>query len=346
MQNFKIEIVEYDPSYAEGIAKMWNNSKEGWNGSSEFQTEESVKKFEEASSHLNLYLALVEDEVVGYCKLAKYFAEEETLYIDLINVLPKYHGQKIGKILMLKAFERTLELGFPRLDLFTWAGNTKAVPLYKKCGFFWEKMETGSTHLMNFLPQVLKLDLLQNFFSAVDWYSDSTRIIETVPDGISKNGFDIYQYSWNKNDKNMLVEFERTSRGISRIETDEFNIELTLRQHQLVFGKNYEAEYLVHNKTDKPLNVSISGLKDKNIKNEIEFCSEITGKEIIKSSFYVNEIEIEQNMWKTHPVVKAEVTIDGQSFILKKGIKPLFPLHMELVCDTGIPLRTFRILSF
>ncbi|MFD0960511.1 hypothetical protein [Paenibacillus chungangensis] len=59
-------------------------------------------------------------------------------------------------------------MGWPRLDLFTWAGNTKAVPLYKKCGFFWEKKD-DSVHLMNFIPTVLQTEALLPSLERLDW---------------------------------------------------------------------------------------------------------------------------------------------------------------------------------
>ncbi|HAQ60772.1 TPA: GNAT family N-acetyltransferase, partial [Candidatus Delongbacteria bacterium] len=211
MTEFK--LVEYNPKYAKAIADMWNVSKDGWNGEADHKTEESVKRKEEISSHLNLYLALDGDKVIGYCKLSKYFAEENTLYVDLLNVDPAYHGKKAGKMLVKKSVERTIELGYPRIDLFTWAGNTKAVPMYKKCGFFWEQMEGGSTHLMNFIPTVVQAELFRDFFKKADWYDDSNRKIELTPDGVSENGFDYLTYSWQKDGKNLLVEFEKTGRG-------------------------------------------------------------------------------------------------------------------------------------
>lgn len=59
------------------------------------------------------------DVVVGYCGLSEYREDEGALYIPLLNVRVDYHGKKIGKLLLLKAIERSIELGWPRLDLYT-----------------------------------------------------------------------------------------------------------------------------------------------------------------------------------------------------------------------------------
>ncbi|MBP8705741.1 MAG: GNAT family N-acetyltransferase, partial [Candidatus Cloacimonas sp.] len=147
-----ITIVEYHPSYAKAIAEMWNNSSEGWNGRVFNSTEEKVLQQESGTQYLNLYLAVENEKVIGYAKLTRYVEEKGVAYIEMLSVLPSYHGKGIGKELVQKCVLRAAELGYERIDLFTWSANLKAVPLYKKCGFFWERMETQVTHLMNFLP--------------------------------------------------------------------------------------------------------------------------------------------------------------------------------------------------
>ncbi len=325
----EFKLVEYDPKYAKAIADMWNVSKEGWNGESDHKTEESVKRKEEISSHLNLYLALDGKKVIGYCKLSKYFAEENTLYVDLLNVDPVYHGKKAGKMLVKKAVERTIELGYPRIDLFTWAGNTKAVPMYKKCGFFWEQMESGSTHLMNFIPTVVQSELFRDFFKKADWYDDSNRKIDLVPDGVSENGFDYLTYSWQKDGKNLLVEFEKTGRGIRRIETDDYSITSKVDKNKLVFGKDYVICYEIVNKTGKKLEVRIKGMTDKNISTKADISGNIKGKKTVEANFYLDKIEKDQSVWQTHPCVMSEITVNGKKVTFKTGINPQFPLKLK-----------------
>ena len=322
-------IREYDPIYASDIARMWNNSGEGWNGYNFNHTEKSVRDKEAVSSHLNLYLAFLDGKVVGYCKLSKYYYDENTLYIDLLNVDPQYHNRKIGKALVIKAVERTLELAYPRLDLFTWAGNTKAVPLYKKCGFFWEKMETNSTHLMNFIPTVIQTPLLRDYFESMDWYDDSTRPIVVEADGRTENNFDIYTYSWEKAGKNLRVDFEKNGRGIHSIETDEILVRTEISNARLVFGQPYRVKYHFTNKGNLPKHLEIKGISNKNIRFELDQKTELLNNLSIEGDFYLDPIDVEQSIWKTHPVVCAEISVDGKSAILKTGIYPQFPLKIE-----------------
>ncbi len=158
-----IKIVEYEHKYAAATAVMWQNSGKGWNGETFLTTAQDVITDEENSIYLNAWLALDGDLVVGYCNLYEYQEDTGALYIGLLNVRDDYQGKKIGKTLVLKAVERTIELGWDRLDLYTWSGNTLAVPLYKKTGFFWEDRD-DTTHLINLIPSALKNELVKDHF--------------------------------------------------------------------------------------------------------------------------------------------------------------------------------------
>ena len=125
----QVEYTEYEPRFAKAVAAMWNRSSEGWNGRIWNSSEARVLQKERDSAYLNLWLALAGEEVIGYVKLSKYSLEEGVAYVELISVDPAWHGKGIGKALMRKCVERSAELGYQRLDLFTWPGNTRAVPL-------------------------------------------------------------------------------------------------------------------------------------------------------------------------------------------------------------------------
>lgn len=64
-----LKIVEYTPTYAKAIAKMWTMSTEGWNGSYANVTEESILESHKSNSNLNTFLAVNNEEVLGYCAL-------------------------------------------------------------------------------------------------------------------------------------------------------------------------------------------------------------------------------------------------------------------------------------
>ncbi|NQV18250.1 MAG: GNAT family N-acetyltransferase [Armatimonadetes bacterium] len=333
MKNIKIE--EYEHKYAAATAVMWQNSAKGWNGETFLTTAQDVITDEENSIHLNAWLALDGDLVVGYCNLYEYQEDTGALYIGLLNVRDDYQGRKIGKALVLKAVERTIELGWDRLDLYTWSGNTLAVPLYKKTGFFWEDRD-DTTHLINLIPSVLKNELIKDHFKEIDWYNDSIRPIEVKPDGRKENEFEYLTYEWKKDDKYLLMEYCRRGRGLRKIETDEYSISVTVEDLKLVFGSKYKVRYNIVNKTDKPLKLNIKGLNEKNIEFDLQKEITVENKLSFNAEFKVNEVEKEQSVWKTHPCVVSEISIKGKKSLFKVGIEPKFPAKIILTKRSGI----------
>lgn len=330
-----LNLVEYDPSYAKLVADMWGKSSEGWNGDNVYTTEESVLKGLECSTSINVYLAEKGGEILGLCDFSQYLEDEGALYIKLLNVRYDYHGLGIGRTLVCKAVDRTVELGWPRLDLYTWPGNTKSIPLYKRCGFFLENRD-DTTHLMNFIPYVLETEAVKEYFKSIHWYKDLKRTIDMEPDGREENGFDFYEYLWEKEEVSLRMEFERKGRGLRLIETEDYFIAANLPQQNLVFGQKYKVSYEIKNKTGKPLCISIKGVDNKNIKFDFEATREVKEKEIIEGEFYVGEFSEEPNIFRTHPVVASEVFINGKRAEFKLGIVPKLPVEISLVGTDAI----------
>ncbi|KUP05769.1 acetyltransferase [Bacillus coahuilensis p1.1.43] len=325
----QVKIVEYHEGLAGQVATMWNESRDNWGGDSIVMTEEDVKNKEENSTNLNLFLATLGDRVVGYCSLSEYREDSGSLYIPLLNVHPDYHGHKIGKRLVLKAVERTIELGWPRLDLFTWAGNTKAVPLYKKCGFFWEDRD-DAVHLMNFIPAVMQLEMVQPFFEKHDWYTTSQREIEVKPDGEKQNNFSLYEYEWRADGEYVRIQFERTGRGIRLIETENMLIEMSIPDFKLLEAVEHGVTYRVVNKTNSPISIQLIGKTSETVLHSMDEKVEVT--EEWEGTF---PVEVKRGMsdpspWKTHPVAEATMMINGQLLPLKIGVFPKQAAKLQL----------------
>jgi ribosomal protein S18 acetylase RimI-like enzyme len=324
-----IEIIEYEKKYASKIAEMWNKSSEGWQGEQLIETEQSIISSEESSAYLKLYLALYQNEIIGYCKLSEYEEDKDTWYVDLLNVRPDFHGKKIGKKLLLTALKYSQKKGIPRVDLHTWDGNLKAVPLYKKCGFFWVNYD-NSTHLVNLIPKVLQMELFTDFFKRVDWYQDSNRKIEVKPDGVKIGEFEYWTYSWQKNNEFLEIDFCRRGKGIRRIETQDYKIIATIEKRKLIFGKNYKIKYEIENKTGKKLNIEIASKNVDMIKFNFQQSLEISGTKIIEAEFFIDKIEDVINEEKNQPNVTSEFVINGKSVLLEVGISPQFPIKLKI----------------
>ncbi|MDN4599665.1 GNAT family N-acetyltransferase [Paenibacillus sp. F6_3S_P_1C] len=343
----QIRIIEYDPSYAAALADMWNRSNESWGGGTNQRTEDTVRREMESSSNLNAFLAVHENEVVGFCSFAHYRYDENALYVPLLNVRPDYHGYKVGRNLILNAVRKTVEAGWPRLDLFTWAGNTKAVPMYKKCGFFWEKKD-DNVHLMNFIPTILQTEALAPYFEELDWYADSTRELVIEPDGRRERGFDFFDYSWKKGDISLRAEFEKSGRGLTALETPDYEISTEIDDHDLVFGSAYKVSYRIKNRSASELAFEIKGQNNKNIRFALDAVRVVAPGEtvIVEGEFHLDPVTEEQSQNKTHPVVTSTWLIGGRKAEFRVGVAPKFPAKINAVLPvkelyTGIPAEVY-----
>lgn len=324
-----IEIVNYHPKYAAGIAEMWDRSQDEWGGGTTVSTAEQVKREEENSDSLAVFLAVCGEEVVGYCSLSEYREDTGALYIQLLNVRPDYHGKKIGKMLVLRAVEETIRRGWPRVDLYTWEANMKAVPLYKRCGFFWEDRE-DMTHFMNFIPQVVNCAALAPYLEGIDWYADSTRAIEVAPDGKENNGFYTYTYEWKKDGRELRVGVERRGRGICLIETEDYLLSATVEKAEPVFGQEYTVQYHIVNKSGSPLRLDFEGVNDRNITFDWRQSVDVEDEQLLTARFFVGEIEEPQSDRQTCPTVRANVSINGREAVLQVGVVPKFPANIMM----------------
>lgn len=341
-----ITIVEYSPEYAAAVAEMWNRSSAGWNGQVFDYTEAKVLEKEAKSVHLNLWLALKGADVVGYAKLSPYFAEKGVANIDLLNVDPLLHGSGIGKALVQKCVLRSAELGYDRVDLFTWAGNTKAVPLYKKCGFFWEKMDAQTTHLMNFLPGLLRNPLLKPYFEYFDWYCDLKRELKIEPDGRMDKGFTLFDYHWAKGEDELKVSFEKSGRGIVAISCKGFEVETILTESKPIFGSDYPVQYRLLLKDNALTDVRLCGIDDENIRHRLGDYPCLKEDETISSTFYPEPPSDKASEWMTASGVAARLNIGGESLPLKTGLKVQYPLSCMLqnefsLLDPGVEYKLF-----
>ena len=327
-----VQIVEYDESecMAAAIADMWNKSGDGWGGDSSIRTAEQIISDFSSGSYFNIFVALHNNEAVGLCTFDRYYKDADTAYVHVLNVRPDYHGQKVGRELVLACVNRTIELGYPRVDIHTWPGNTKAVPLYKKCGFLWED-RADTTHLSNYIPTVLQTELFGEFFKNADWYNDSTKVIEIKTDGVKINKFEVYGYSWAKDGKNLAVGFEKTGRRIRYIETDDYKVEFIAENHELSFGLNYTCTFKVENKSGKELNIRIAGKNDDGIKFDYKTEQSVDKTAEFNADFYVEPVTEEIDTGRMHPCVLADVYINGRHVEFGLGIEPKFPLDVRFI---------------
>ena len=327
-----IIIAEYQDSHAASFAEMENMSAGNWGGSAEVVTESQVRARAASTSNLNKFVALDGDTVAGTCTLGKYYADADTLYVPYLNVRPDYMGKKIGKALLLRAIARAGELGYPRIDLHTWPGNTNAVPLYKKCGFFWEdRPETN--HFACFIPGILGHEMFRDYFSSADWYADSARALTAGHDGAKANGFEFFEYSWESGGGALKIGFERSGRSVRMVETDDYRVEFSAEGHELAFGMRHKCWFDISSKNGKALEVGLRGEDDGPIRFGLDEKVSTFGLHRLEADFFVAEVEGEIGKFRTHPCVRASLSIGGRHIAFGLGIRAKFPVRLELRDD-------------
>ena len=247
----------------------------------------------------------------------------------MLNVIPEYHGKKVGKALILKVLEDAKESRWPRFDLFTWSGNIKAMPLYKKCGFFWER-KNDTVHLMNFLPYLYQTEAFEDYLKLIDTYKDSVKEINLEHDGREEKGFEFYRYDFQKEDKKYSFEFEKTGRGLRYVDTPEYTVKVSIQKNELVFDNDYEVDILFENKTKEPINIKLVGKDNKNITFKLNEEHLIEEEILINKKFHVGAIKKSQDKGKTHPVIEFDLYVNGKKMTLKTGIEPKYPVNLKL----------------
>ncbi|MCL2557186.1 MAG: GNAT family N-acetyltransferase, partial [Treponema sp.] len=332
-----LRIVEYEDALAQAVADMWNRSREAWGDDGSVATAAQVAGEHATAAFFNVYIALDGDEAVGYCSLARYHADANTLYVATLNVRPDWHGKKVGKALVLLCSRRAVELGYPRIDLHTWSGNVAAVPLYKKCGYLWED-RPDRTHLVNFMPTILTTELFAPFFAKADWYADSTRALEITPDGAKENGFEVFGYSWEKGDERLAVGFERSGRRMWLIETNDYTIAFMAEDHCPPFGIACPCAFTVENRSGRDLRLKIQGRSDGNIRFDFSLDETVAAgsSRVFPGSFVADPLDEPIDKWKVHPCALADVEINGMPVEFGLGIKSRHPFTATLADEVAV----------
>ena len=322
-------IVEFEAKFAASVADMWNASSEGWNGDLWDMTEQKVLDEELNSDSLVLYLLIDDNEkVIGYCKLEEY-NDKKAVYIPLLNVIPEFWGRKYGKALLLKTLETTIKQGYNRLDLHSWSGNTKAVPLYKKTGFRWQT-SNSSMYMMNYLPLLLNLEMLQPYFAKLDWYNDFDCNLALEPDGNMENGFEFFHYCWKKDDTFLEAVFNADAKGLCQVKCNDFELILKAADNKVYFGKR-EVYLEMKNNLTESLAIEIEMAGEADI--EIDEKRQITLSGNRTETFLIEVKDDFERKGHDCPAVIANLKINGKLIPLKLGLTPQAPVQVSLKAE-------------
>lgn len=330
----QVTIRKYTDSDAAGVAEMWNESNEGWPGGFlpfiEF-TSERVREIMRKSDYLAVYLALLDEKVVGYCTLAERSQDKNVSYIPLLNAHPSYHGKKIGKQVLMAAVNESIRRGYDRLDLHTWAGNVKAVPLYKKTGFFW--VPGTQVYMQNFMPLVFQNPIARRFFDKHDWYATQVRDLSTAVDKMSWEEREAYLYEWREGDDYLKIAIDRHCGGITSIETPSILVSSRLDTDRPSIGQTHSIAWRLENRSSNPMRLSLRARGDEGLDVNRQTGLDLKGQETLEADVTACTDFVERESFEQAPAVQTDVTADGESFVLKTGVRAKYALELGAMPD-------------
>ncbi|MHA2495208.1 MAG: GNAT family N-acetyltransferase [Candidatus Hodarchaeales archaeon] len=205
------------PEDGTALADLFNAFNEIWEGGFFGQGRNTAATAIDLISQaqwLEIYVA--EDangHLMGLCSVHPHYRDSDACYVGILGAHPEAIGKKVGKRLMLQALEKASEAKMARLDLNTWPGNLKAMPLYKKVGLFWVPDTTVS--MENFIPGILSNPAFREFWQKYpDWYSIFKREINQSPDIEELDGLDVYTYRFEVGNDHLVVWIDRYAKDI------------------------------------------------------------------------------------------------------------------------------------
>ena len=255
-------IRPYTEADAPAVATLWRASSIEWPGGGPFggrhATAEGVRHEQRARHPLETFIAwrvdptTGDDVAVGYCSLLAQPDDATATYVGLLTAHPAWHGQGVGRDLLMAAISRTIAVGRDRVDLHTWSGNLKAVPLYKKVGFYW--VPDTSVRMANFLPMLMRIGAVRTYFdeTGADWYADAVRALDLAPDRESRAGTEVYRYVWERDDGRLEATIDRHSNALVALATPNFSVGVTLDDARVPTGTRRIATFRLAVPDGKP----------------------------------------------------------------------------------------------
>jgi len=184
----------------------------GFTGGNPF-TAERIFDDKKKSQDIRILVAYSGDKIVGHCNVCDGELDEESAYVGILGVDPSFQGQGYGKDMLIEAAETAARAGKRRIDLHTWGGNLKAMPLYKRTGYNW--VPDTRVLMESHVPGILNAPLFNEFFERYFWYEVMKREIRQDVDDIVEDGIGVFKYNFEGNNGDALeVSIDREVKGI------------------------------------------------------------------------------------------------------------------------------------
>ena len=218
---------------------------------------------------IRVLVAYTEDKIVGHCNVCEASLDTEAAYVGLLGVNPNYQGQGFGKALLIKAAETAAKEGKRRIDLHTWGGNLKALPLYQRTGYNWVP---GTRVLMeSHIPGIIGNSMFSDFFERYNWYDSFKREIHQEVDDVVEDDLGVFKYRFEGENGDLLdVTVDREAKGICGFrltldgQTSSVKVRPTTHTGYLGYGK-VPVELVIENGQDEDLSYSLEVTPEKDL---------------------------------------------------------------------------------
>lgn len=228
---------------------------------------------------IRVFVAYAEEKIVGHCNVCEGTLDNEAAYVGLLGVNPQYQGQGFGKALLIAAAETAAKEGKRRIDLHTWGGNLKALPLYKRIGYSWVP---GTRVLMeSHIPGIIGNSMFSYFFERYDWYDSLKREIRLDVDDIIEDNLGVFKYHFEGENGDLLdITVDREAKGICGFQltldgqTCSVKVRPTTHTGYIGYG-TYPVELVIENGQDEDISYSIEVTPEKDL--DVQLSGNISG---------------------------------------------------------------------
>jgi GNAT superfamily N-acetyltransferase len=357
------KLIQFRSKDASKLAELFNSfDKEGlwpggFTGGVPYTAQRVLDSFPVNVKNLGIFISTCQGKFTGICTLHPHFEDSEAAYIGVLGVHPDYLGQGHGKALILRSLSTAAENKLRRVDLGTWAGNLRAVPLYKKCGMFW--VPETSVEMQDYIPGIVNFPIAKDFFRKYDWYTSQIRELKLVPDESKLEEMEVFAYEFAKDEDRLEVWVDRYGRGIlgidRRLDGDQIRIICQLNDHKIIAGLEHRLTVEIKNNTKSSLKGAIflfafKGLDftaqpQQSFSVEREATIKLTAKFVASPETEILETNRKQKS------IKVNLIINGEMIPLEIGMRLLpllefktFPENIAIKPGTAgsIQINTFN----
>ena len=361
---------------AAAIAEMWNESDGEWPGtwnSGVPSTARDIRDWLEKEEYTAVFVWDEGEKIGGYCSLVYDKDDGEALYLELLNVSPRFQGRSIGRRLLVRSVEKAIEDKKYHLDLDTWSGNVKAMAPYKRTGFFWD---AGGWPLMrNYMPAILEMPSTRYFFDRHDWYGSLDREIDQHPDDETWEGLRVFTYRFSAretatsdggagsggnretatsdggagsggNREELTVRVDREARYVTAVETADLSAWATVDDIEPVRGGQTVLRWKLENRKDAPANVALTAQETGDLSIDYHCRKTLGPGETIslEAPVDVSAKAKSVDVKKTAPRVRTSIRWDDLPIDLATGIRPRVEMTFsidpgEITLAPGAPRR-------